>query len=221
GVPAVIVAISLGLDFTDIDPDFKPMYGEGICWISQRYPLLLFFTLPIAITILLNIGFFIPTAIILWKSMNQRTKRLNRPTEYPFAIYAKLFCLLGFTWILAFIAPYNIALWYIFIILNASQGVYIFLAFVLKKQVWDDFNLSAKSNKSQGTTATNLSSKAITSQHNNPTNQTEGPISTDSDNDKKDSVANNMEETNVDSVRINLSRELKIDMSMKENTKTE
>ncbi|CAH1780900.1 unnamed protein product [Owenia fusiformis] len=172
GVPAVIVAISLGLDFSNIDPAFKPMYGRGICWISQRYPLLIFFTIPIAISILVNIGFFIPTAISLWKSMKQRVLSTNKTSEYPFGIYAKLFCLMGFTWIFAFIAPYNIALWYIFIVLNASQGVFIFLAFVLRKQVWDSLTFSKDSKKSNTKTISSyLSPKSTTSEQNGLTNQ--------------------------------------------------
>ena len=45
--------------------------------------------------------------------------------------------LMGFTWVFAFIAYYtNVAiLWYVFIILNSSQGLYIFLAFTCTPQV--------------------------------------------------------------------------------------
>ncbi|CAH1773615.1 unnamed protein product [Owenia fusiformis] len=162
GIPAVIVAISLGLDFSNIDPVFKPMYGREICWISQRYPLLIFFTTPIAIAILVNMGFFIPTAISLWKSMKQRVQSCNQTSEYPFGIYVKLFCLTGLTWIFAFIAPYNIALWYIFIVLNASQGVYIFIAFVLKRKVWDSLTFSKDSKKSKAkTSSSHLSTSSM------------------------------------------------------------
>lgn len=50
---------------------------------------------------------------------------------------------LGFTWIFGFVAAFAdvTALWYIFIILNSLQGVYIFIAFICKKRVlklWRD-----------------------------------------------------------------------------------
>ncbi|CAH1792406.1 unnamed protein product, partial [Owenia fusiformis] len=153
GVPIILVAIALGLDFSDIDPLYKPMYGaEGLCWITQRYALIIFFTLPIALTIIINVGLFIPTAITLWKSMSKRAQTTNSKQEYPLGIYTKLFCLMGFTWIFAFIAPYNVAFWYIFIVLNSSQGVYIFVAFVLTKKVW--ISLSSKRGLNNGTSNT-------------------------------------------------------------------
>ncbi|CAH1776884.1 unnamed protein product [Owenia fusiformis] len=205
GIPAVIVAISLGLDFSDIDPAFKPMYGRGICWISQRYALLIFFTTPIAVSILVNIGFFIPTAISLWKSTKQRVQSSNQTSEYPFGIYAKLFCLMGFTWIFAFIAPYNIALWYIFIVLNASQGVYIFLAFVLRKQVWDSLTFTKDSKKSNPKTSSSyLSSKSTISQQNVLISKQDRETAQSA----KISEDAKHEDSHIDSVKLNLSGEM-------------
>ena len=47
--------------------------------------------------------------------------------------------LLGFTWVFGFVAAFaNVtALWYIFIILNSLQGVYIFIAFICNKRVFE------------------------------------------------------------------------------------
>ncbi|CAH1775411.1 unnamed protein product, partial [Owenia fusiformis] len=152
GIPLVIIAIALGLDFSDINPVFKPMYGKGsdFCWISQRYPLIIFFLAPIGVTLVTNFGFFIPTAISLWRSMSERAKTMNKETEYPFGIYVKLFCLMGLTWIFAFIASFHTVLWYVFIVLNASQGVYIFIAFVVRRPIW----LNLWNKKVLGTTKT-------------------------------------------------------------------
>ncbi|CAH1781895.1 unnamed protein product [Owenia fusiformis] len=141
-VPLVFIAIALTLDYTNIDQDFKPLYGQGVCWISQKYPLLILFAIPIALMIIINLGFFIPTANSLWKSMAKRAMTtMEKKHKYPFSIYLKLFALMGFTWVFAFIAPFVPELWYVFIVLNCSQGVYIFLAFVCTKQVRDHFSL--------------------------------------------------------------------------------
>eukprot|EP00057_Strongylocentrotus_purpuratus_P016624 XP_011671098.1 PREDICTED: uncharacterized protein LOC100889522 [Strongylocentrotus purpuratus] len=52
-------------------------------------------------------------------------------------IYWKISTLLGFTWLFGFVAAFAgvSALWYVFIILNSLQGVYIFLAFMANKRV--------------------------------------------------------------------------------------
>ena len=46
--------------------------------------------------------------------------------------------LLGFTWIFGFMAAFAdvAALWYVFIIFNSLQGVYIFIAFMCNKRVF-------------------------------------------------------------------------------------
>ncbi|XP_030831929.1 adhesion G-protein coupled receptor G2-like [Strongylocentrotus purpuratus] len=64
-------------------------------------------------------------------------------------IYVKMSTLLGFTWIFGFVAAFAdvTALWYIFIILNSLQGVYIFIAFICNKRVFklwrDSFSCSS------------------------------------------------------------------------------
>ena len=51
-------------------------------------------------------------------------------------VYIKLFFLMGISWIVGFIAPFlgNNILWYVFVILNSLQGVFIFVAFVMNKR---------------------------------------------------------------------------------------
>ncbi len=46
---------------------------------------------------------------------------------------------MGFTWIFAFVAAFTgmEAFWYIYIVLNSFQGLYIFLAFTANSMVWD------------------------------------------------------------------------------------
>eukprot|EP00057_Strongylocentrotus_purpuratus_P027644 XP_011682118.1 PREDICTED: uncharacterized protein LOC105446693 [Strongylocentrotus purpuratus] len=64
-------------------------------------------------------------------------------------INVKMSTLLGFTWIFGFVAAFAdvTALWYIFIILNSLQGVYIFIAFICNKRVFklwrDSFSCSS------------------------------------------------------------------------------
>ena len=95
--------------------------------------------------------------------------------------YIKLFILMGITWAFGFIAPFvnHISVWIIFICLNASQGLFIFIAFVCTKNVYDSFktryrmgNNNAKRDndrkKKYVTTSTNLTSHSNTSQTGSP-----------------------------------------------------
>ncbi|CAH1794587.1 unnamed protein product [Owenia fusiformis] len=146
GLPLVVVAIALIFNFTNVSPDFNPRYGDSVCWISRRIPLLVFFALPMGLAVLVNLFYFIATAISLWRAMSIRAETTSQNKQYPFGIYVKLFCLMGFTWIFGFTASYHVVLSYIFIVLNASQGVFIFIAFVLRKAVWKSF-IGKKSKK--------------------------------------------------------------------------
>ena len=52
-------------------------------------------------------------------------------------LYTKLSTIVGLTWVSGFIATATKfeVLWYIFIVLNASQGIFIFVSFALSKKV--------------------------------------------------------------------------------------
>ncbi len=67
--------------------------------------------------------------------MNQCYPRL---TFFYYVLFTlQVAFLMGFTWAFAFIAYYTgqLFLWYVFIIFNSAQGVYIFLAFTCTPQV--------------------------------------------------------------------------------------
>ncbi len=52
-------------------------------------------------------------------------------------IFFQIATLMGFTWIFAFAAAFSgvVALWYIYIIINSLQGLYIFFAFTFKTKI--------------------------------------------------------------------------------------
>ena len=67
---------------------------------------------------------------------------------------------MGFTWIFAFSAAFSgvSALWYIYIIINSLQGLYIFFAFTFNRrigQLWKEKLIGKKAvNKSSNSSAT-------------------------------------------------------------------
>ncbi|MPC11587.1 putative G-protein coupled receptor Mth-like 10 [Portunus trituberculatus] len=67
-------------------------------------------------------------------------------------LYCKLALIMGMTWIFAFISIHtkNIVFEYLFIIFNGLQGAFIFVAFDLKKKVWEDLLTKTRCCKRRG-----------------------------------------------------------------------
>ena len=140
GLPAVITGIVVGIDFSYIDSRFRPHFGENICWFNERYALLLYFGIPVALTTLSTLILFIAIVIYLGRTLKDTAKVSNRQESHRLTIYTRLFALMGVCWIIGFVAAFvgHIALWIIFILLNASQGVFIFFSFVTRRAVFKE-----------------------------------------------------------------------------------
>ena len=110
-------------------------YGGAICYISSRNMQILTFIVPSVLTILINITLFIVVVFKLSKT-SIRTAGLNKERNY-FRIYARLSTLTGFTWIVGFLLLLiqNEVLEYVFILLNASQGLFIMIAFAFNSRL--------------------------------------------------------------------------------------
>jgi hypothetical protein len=133
--PALIVMIAIIIDFTGFESEFRPYYGYRLCWISKRYALLIFFALPSGILIMTNTVLFILTFIVFYK-LSKEAKILNRSeNRFNFYLCAKLVLIMGLTWILAFMSAITESdiLWYLYILLNGSQGTTIFLMFTFRR----------------------------------------------------------------------------------------
>ena len=110
-------------------------YGGTICYLSSSTSHMLTFVLPSAILILTNIMLFL-IVVVRINNASIRSQNLNQERNY-LAIYMRLSTITGLTWVFGYL---NLllsleALEYVFIVLNASQGVFIMIAFVVKKQV--------------------------------------------------------------------------------------
>ena len=183
GCPTLIVTGALIVNFTLPESIFSPNYGAHVCWISSRIALAVFFALPVALLLLANIGLFIRTvcSIVEQKKAakfavdkkeegsDSTTKKNNHNNTVRFVLYIKLALIMGLGWLFAFIASINKlqVLWYPFIFFNGLQGLFIFVAFNLKKKIyrllWElvykkPFPTSSVSS-TKGTTTYNVSSR--------------------------------------------------------------
>ncbi|KAL0202347.1 hypothetical protein M9458_000365, partial [Cirrhinus mrigala] len=102
------------------------------CWLSLDHYFILSFFIPVCIIGILNCFFFI---ITVWKlatkfsSLNPDLSKLKKIRSFTATAVAQL-CILGGTWIFGFFLfqkKGTEVMLYLFIILNALQGVFIFI----------------------------------------------------------------------------------------------
>ena len=116
--------------------DKKSAYGGMICYLSSIKMHLITFIIPSATTIIINFLFFFYVVIKIGQT-RIRSAHLNYERNY-FGIYARLSTLTGLTWIFGFLQLFvkNELLEYQFILLNAGQGIFIMIAFVLNERIF-------------------------------------------------------------------------------------
>ncbi|XP_013385466.1 uncharacterized protein LOC106155269 [Lingula anatina] len=165
--PLVIVIPCVVLDFCECS-SVSIGYGTGgsSCWIGNTMALAYSFALPVGITILLQLGFFIRTAIALRPVPN--VERCG-PDYNQFLVYCKLSTLMGFGWIFAFIAAFTSLsfMWYLFYVFSCLQGAFICFSYIMKKSVLQRYRNYCR-NKSPGhiSSTTNMSMTTLTSAKN-------------------------------------------------------
>ena len=133
-LPSILTITLLLIDLSKIGTRFAPQFGGSSCWITQKLPLILFFFVPFFVNVVLNIGFFLLTMRQLKTAFKEsNVLRKSNDTQHPWKVYLKLFIIMGLAWLVGFVAIWadSVIVWFLFVILNASQGIFIFVAFVL------------------------------------------------------------------------------------------
>ena len=137
--PAMIVGGSLALDLLDVEATafYRPHYGDGMCWITRRWALLVTFALPLALILIVNFVLFGITVKNLCL-ISIDTKRVRGDDRNQFGLYVKLSTIMGLTWVFGFVSSLVElpVLWYAFIVFNTLQGAFICFAFVCNKKVF-------------------------------------------------------------------------------------
>ena len=117
-------------------------YGvDGLCWMNERLAIIVTFIIPLIICIVFTAGAFVFVCIILVKlrGSDNITKGLKRRTgSRNCRVLAAVFCITGSMWLFGFLALIDSALswaWYIFIILNTTQAVFLTLVYVCTAKV--------------------------------------------------------------------------------------
>jgi hypothetical protein len=135
--PFVIVILSLIFNFTESVGTFNPNYGENRCWFNSDDAKSTFFLIPLAIFKSFDIIAFVFTIYHI-QTTRKEAAFARKAEACSFFIYIKLSLIMGLTWTFAFLAKYtnSVILLYLFTILNACQGLSLFLCFVLTNTVF-------------------------------------------------------------------------------------
>ncbi|XP_022103571.1 uncharacterized protein LOC110986195 [Acanthaster planci] len=153
GLPIIVIVPCIAVHICECT---SLQYGnEYVCWIvdsatvqeGSGYSNLLAFGLPIALLILINIVLYGLTVagIRQTKSTTARMQMTvseaskTKRTLKELFIYIKIGSLMGFSWAFSFAAAFSHteSLWYVAIVLNSLQGVFIFMSFTMNSRVWN------------------------------------------------------------------------------------
>ena len=116
-------------------------YGvDGLCWMNQTLSIITSFIVPLVICILFTTGAFVFVCTILvklhWSNMKKDIKR--KTASRNCRVLVAVFCITGVMWLFGFLALIDSALswaWYLFILLNTTQAVFLTLAYVCTAKV--------------------------------------------------------------------------------------
>ena len=148
GLPAVLVAPCVVFDQIGI---YAVYVNDHLCWFDNIQPQKYLFVLPVGLVLLFNVIFFALTVfrIQLLRS-DTRLIRSDQSHRTMFWIFLKLSTLMGFCWLFGFIhllvKTSTPVFSYLFVIFASLQGVYIALAFVMKKKIWTLYKSRFKRN---------------------------------------------------------------------------
>ncbi|XP_078671127.1 uncharacterized protein LOC144911180 isoform X2 [Branchiostoma floridae x Branchiostoma belcheri] len=132
-VPVPVVLVTVIVEFGS---SVRVGYGEQ-CWIGNPTASLVAFGVPVFCALMINGVFTILVLLALQKSFQIANAALPRSEMSKIWVYIRVLFLAGFTWILGFIFPFvkSEVLEYIFIVLNASQGLLMTLFMTLTGEV--------------------------------------------------------------------------------------
>ena len=152
-LPTIITGVAIVTDLKTTHWT-NPMYGGALCWLSNKYGLLLYFSTPAAFAFLINIIIYILTVIQMYCVNNSSAQESTKVSKYRFLIHIKLSILMGITWVIGIYATLrkSKAAWVVFIILNAPKGLFLLLVALSAKNVSKHLCKAKKTSADQGTT---------------------------------------------------------------------
>ena len=165
---AVLVCINIIVSIVSDNPSSG--YGGQPCYITSRHMILYTVAIPLGVIILNNFTMFL--YVIIKVSRLPEVKKNTKHERRNIIIFAKLSTLTGLTWIFAYLYQWTgvKAFAYLFIVANASQGLFIMISFIINRRVFDlvmnsrkNKSLYSRSNNTKYTLDQTRSSKSVES----------------------------------------------------------
>ena len=130
-LPLVVVGTCIGLNFSPLHA-LVEYGGDGRCMITNRNAFLGAFVVPVSASILINVTCFTISSIAICCCMRGKTIVSN------FRVFIALSSLMGVTWLCGFVAMLidNVIPWYIFVVLNSTQGLFVFVMMLCKRRTF-------------------------------------------------------------------------------------
>ncbi|XP_078616323.1 uncharacterized protein LOC144884728 [Branchiostoma floridae x Branchiostoma japonicum] len=165
-IPALVVVTTVIVEYSS---SVRVGYGEN-CWIGNPTANLVAFGVPVLCALLVNAVLITFVLLAIRKSFKIADAALSRSNSIKAWVYVRISFLMGLTWLLGFIYPYvnSSVLDYIFIVLNASQGLLLALTLTLTSEVMQKWKTAirerfglAEPKQNNGATATTNSRRTI------------------------------------------------------------
>ena len=130
-VPVMMSSLIIGMSYADIPDEYRPTLGGVGCWFTNRYAVLIYFIIPVSVCVVINSVFFALTGHALRHAFTTAASIRSTSTRRNVIVYIKLFLLMGVTWMTLFFTIWldSEIIWYIFVVSNGSQGIYLSIAF--------------------------------------------------------------------------------------------
>uniref|UniRef100_F7CIA1 Adhesion G-protein coupled receptor G7 n=2 Tax=Ornithorhynchus anatinus TaxID=9258 RepID=F7CIA1_ORNAN len=158
GVPAIVVAITLGIAYSGDKGGALYYRKEEFCWLAGiedgppgeknrlgiRSPMLWSFLLPVTIILINNtVIFIIITVNVLWKENHNLTKTYKASAMKKALRTLSVAMIFGITWILGYLMMVandgmTTVFSYAFCIFNTTQGLQIFVFHTVKTKIFQD-----------------------------------------------------------------------------------
>ncbi|XP_073836015.1 G-protein coupled receptor Mth2-like [Musca autumnalis] len=149
GTALMFTMIVIWAQESDMVPEnFKPGLGKETCWLdTTMWSSAIYFYLPNLIIMLANMLTFVCLSVHIYRiQTNVASMSKNRKFFQEYClIILRLFIVMGISWsfdILSFALRNFAVAEYLFVatdLCNASQGIFIFILFVLKRNVFKEF----------------------------------------------------------------------------------
>ncbi|NXT22462.1 AGRG7 protein, partial [Syrrhaptes paradoxus] len=149
GVPAVIIAITLGATYRE--GKVLNYRQEEFCWLaaldhnqnfSVQKPMLWSFLLPVALILLFNIIVFIKiTVSVIWKKNSSLTRNKKDSFMKKMTGTISVLVVLGITWTIGYLMlisheETSLVFSYLFCIFNATQGLQICILYTFRSPIF-------------------------------------------------------------------------------------